>query len=88
MDRCWERHGIKIYFGRWLVTAGMLVHEWRSVISYLGYPRAFLIDIDSSRGRVGDWKRDLFDRMIQSSSRLFISLFRSSLRWKSRRNWR
>jgi glycogen(starch) synthase len=27
MDRCWERHGIKIYFGRWLVTAGMLVHE-------------------------------------------------------------
>jgi glycogen(starch) synthase len=23
MDRCWERHGIKIYFGRWLVTAGI-----------------------------------------------------------------
>jgi glycogen(starch) synthase len=46
LDRCWEKHGIKIVFGRWLVTTG--------------YPRAFLIDIESSRHRLQEWKSDLF----------------------------
>jgi hypothetical protein len=33
------------------------------VVNLSGYPRAFLIDIDSSRARLGEWKRDLFDRI-------------------------
>jgi len=39
-----SKHGIKVYFGRWLVQ---------------GYPRVFLIDINSSMHNLSTWRHEL-----------------------------
>lgn len=44
LDRMNKVHGIKVYFGRWLVK---------------GYPKAFLIDPLSSLHRVAEWRSSL-----------------------------
>eukprot|EP01126_Amoeba_proteus_P063668 TRINITY_DN8798_c0_g2_i1.p1 TRINITY_DN8798_c0_g2~~TRINITY_DN8798_c0_g2_i1.p1 ORF type:complete len:464 (+),score=62.63 TRINITY_DN8798_c0_g2_i1:94-1485(+) len=44
VDSLYIDYGIKAYFGRWLVK---------------GYPRCFLLDIESSRGNLDYWRSDL-----------------------------
>eukprot|EP01127_Copromyxa_protea_P006892 TRINITY_DN16832_c0_g1_i1.p1 TRINITY_DN16832_c0_g1~~TRINITY_DN16832_c0_g1_i1.p1 ORF type:complete len:647 (-),score=112.99 TRINITY_DN16832_c0_g1_i1:80-2020(-) len=44
IDQVYNKHGIKVHFGRWLVK---------------GYPRCFLIDIESSRDKLAGWRSEL-----------------------------
>eukprot|EP01126_Amoeba_proteus_P014119 TRINITY_DN1610_c0_g1_i6.p1 TRINITY_DN1610_c0_g1~~TRINITY_DN1610_c0_g1_i6.p1 ORF type:complete len:579 (-),score=114.11 TRINITY_DN1610_c0_g1_i6:60-1562(-) len=48
MESLWKDHQIKVHFGRWLVK---------------GYPRCFLLDIESSRNKLSEWRRDLNDEL-------------------------
>jgi glycogen(starch) synthase len=49
ITRMREEYGIIVYFGRWLVK---------------GYPRLFLLDTNSSKGKIGEWKSELMGGII------------------------
>jgi len=44
IDDLYNKHGIRVFFGRWLVK---------------GYPRVFLLDLDSSRHKLAQWRTEL-----------------------------